>query len=67
MPVVYAFTALIGAVAMPLLTGSEGILFISASAVIGATIAPLGTALLVCIVPELDRQKDDFIIIEDAT
>jgi hypothetical protein len=67
MPVVYAFTALIGAVAMPLLTGSsEGILFIPASAVIGATIAPLGTALLVCIVPELDRQKDDFII-EDAT
>jgi zinc transporter ZupT len=66
MPVLYAVTALVGAVVMPLLTRSEDILLILALAVIGAIMAPLGAALWVFITTgDLDSQEDLFII-EDA-
>jgi zinc transporter ZupT len=65
MPVLYAFTALVGAVLMPLLTRSEDILLILALAVIGAIMAPLGAALWVFFAGDLDSQEDLFII-EDA-
>lgn len=58
MPIVYGFTALIGAAAMALLTiltGSAAILPVLASATIGATMAPLGAAILVF----LSGDRDD--------
>jgi hypothetical protein len=55
MPLIYAFTALVGAVVMPLLIGSEAILPILASAILGAIMAPLGTALVWYIAAKMTR------------
>lgn len=50
---IYAFTAAVGAVVMRLLIGSEAILSILASAILGAAMAPLGTALVYYIAVEI--------------
>jgi hypothetical protein len=55
MPLIYAFIALVGAVVMPLLIGSEAILPILASAILGATMAPLGMALRCYISADMTR------------